>query len=300
MSRQIVFWGHVPGPGANTLSYVWAAMVKAFRHLGYSTVHVADDPESRAVANLATDTLLFVEGQQDQHVPIYPGIRYVLHNCDWEKYSEVRSACLALQVYSHDVLKREVEELEPFVYLQKVPGCRGILYQPWATDLLPDEIDLEDGLIDRMGSTESVWVGTIGGGRFGNINELAGWRQGCDGRGITFRHVTGATNEENRHLVRGAYLAPVIVGTWQRQNGYIPCRAFKNVSYGQPLLTNSKAVLDLFGSSAIWNEDTYALFQQGEACLTDPTSDEDIQEAMAFVRDHHTFVNRVQRILEVA
>ena len=54
------------------------------------------------------------------------------------------------------------------------------------------------------------------------------------------------TIEENVKLIQESILAPAIQTDWQVENGYIPCRIFKNISYGKMGVTNNPTVNKLF------------------------------------------------------
>lgn len=105
--------------------------------------------------------------------------------------------------------------------------------------------------------------------------------------------------DENQHqrLITSAYLAPAIVGEWQKKVGYIPCRIFKNISYGQLGVTNSRHVYELFDHKIVYNPDTYQLFFDAKKRLETITLDE-IYELMDLVKTKHTYVNRIQTILD--
>lgn len=288
---HLVLWGHRIRDGANTLAYVWEGYAKAARRLGLDVVQVDDAPASAPAVQ--PGAIVFAEGQEDKHLPRLPGVTYVLHNCDWTAYHDQRPRCLALQVYTHDCLDRTVETLAPFVYYQRVGGCLGILYQPWATDLLPEEFRPEDIIAARI--PRAGWVGTVGEGRFGNVPQLAGFRNACAEHGMPFEIRQTMPAADARVFLRDSQLAPTIVGAWQQEKGYLPCRAWKNASYGHPVLTNSLAVVEAMGGFGHYAADTAKLFHLG----VDGIPKVEILAGMRYVQAHHTFVNRLTTILKV-
>jgi hypothetical protein len=168
---------------------------------------------------------------------------------------------------------------------------------PWATDLLPHEIDD----VKRQLSTERekvvYWVGTIGAGEFGNIDQIEGFKKACLEQGIAFEHKGQLSAQKNIELMQKSYIAPAIQGPWQLEKGYIPCRIFKAISYGQMGVTNSKTVSELFDGRIVYNSDTYALFHDAQKKIAVTTQNELIS-LMDFVRDNHTYVNRINVLLE--
>ena len=74
------------------------------------------------------------------------------------------------------------------------------LFQPWATDLLPAEFDFDVELprwdSRAPGPPMAAWVGTIGGGRFGNVEQVHGLPRRLRRRG-------GRVRAPRRGRVRG-------------------------------------------------------------------------------------------------
>lgn len=96
---------------------------------------------------------------------------------------------------------------------------------PWATDLLPHEIDvnMKKVLEDRLhkSSKQAVFVGTRGSGEFGNTNELDLFQKGCKPLGISLvcHSSTQINNDSAIQMIQNAHFAPTIVGTWQKAKG---------------------------------------------------------------------------------
>jgi hypothetical protein len=183
------------------------------------------------------------------------------------------------------------------------------LYLSWATDLLPEEFNYDDRFISR--ERKIYHVGSIAES---NINEIRKFGRAMNENGIEFVHrnpwTHPATWEEVKILTQKSYIAPDLRGSAMRSEingkvdtganhkliGYIPCRIFKNISYGQIGATNSKAVKDLFGDLVIYNDDEYQLFYDTVKMKDDSDY---ILEQMKFVQDNHTYINRVDSIMKV-
>ena len=58
----------------------------------------------------------------------------------------------------------------------------------------------------------------------------------------------------NRFFIRLSRIAPAIAGKFQVDINYLPCRMFKNISYGQLGITNVKKFKDILGDSFIEGE----------------------------------------------
>ncbi len=68
---------------------------------------------------------------------------YILHWCFRhcaDEYLELfrNNRSIALHVYTHDCLNHCVEKIDDYIYCN---SKEKIIYMPWATDLLPQEID---------------------------------------------------------------------------------------------------------------------------------------------------------------
>ena len=294
---KVIIWGF-QSLHTHTHSYIHQAFYKAFSSIGFETHWMPDKPVN---AEEFSDCLFLTEGQTDSNIPIKTDCKYILHNCDNSKYTEINSKII-LQVYTHDVRDRAkdnptYEKLSPCTYVERPTDGGIVLYQPWATDLLPQEIDLSKAAYRSVGSRIVNWVGTIGGGEFGNITELDGFKRACSEHGIAFNHHSHVDENTHRTLIENSYLAPAIVGPWQKTKGYIPCRIFKNISYGQLGLTNSESVNDIMEGRVVYNADTYQLFKDAESKKESRVAD--TVDAMRLVATKHTYLNRIRTILNL-
>jgi hypothetical protein len=290
---KVIIWGHPLH--SHTHSYIHAAFYKAFKQMGYDTYWLDGNDQMHT---LETRNALFITaGQVDQNIPLDASCFYILHNCDsYNKYLPLfnNNRCILLEVYTHDCLPRAVEKIEECIYADYQ---NKIIYMPWATDLLPHEIDaIKQNLPTKKRLRQINWVGTIWSGYYGNANEVQNFKRACNGQKINFQQLTHVSDEQNITYTQESYMAPALQGPWQCEKGYIPCRIFKNISYGQLGVTNSKAVYDLFKGKIVYNADTYQLFFDAQKKL-DTLTQQELFDLMDFVRDHHTYVNRINTLL---
>lgn len=290
---KVVLWGHKLH--SHTHSYIHYAFHKAFKSLGYDTYWFDANDDVRNVD--FSNSLFITEGQVDRNIPLRDDCRYILHNCDQAKYKPLfeKKNCMILQVYTHDVLSRDVTKIEDCLYIE---NNAPVLYMPWATDLLPDEIDAIKKTIPTIKREHKIYfVGSYMGGGFDNRAQYDALNRACQELGVSFEQVRNVSAEENIDLIQRSFIAPTLQGKWQCDVGYIPCRIFKNISYGQPGITNSKTVYELFNKKIVYNSDPYQLVydakKQSDTMLLD-----DLYEQMNFVRDHHTYLNRISRLLD--
>tara|TARA_Y100000589_G_scaffold230391_1_gene217777 strand:+ start:73 stop:999 length:927 start_codon:yes stop_codon:yes gene_type:complete len=299
---KFVAWGHPLH--SHSHSYIHAAYRKAFEHMGCESYHFGK-PEDVPDGFDFKDTIFLTEGQVEDEIPLEKSSYYITHNSqNGEQYKDLKN--ITLQVYTHDCMKYDLQKIEDCIYSD---GDRG-LYMPWATDLLPHECELQwtsrkinpnRGFKPSSGGTIS-WVGTYSEGSFGNEDDINKFVHRGESHGWTFKHTTPWTDplsfEENRKVIFEADCAPTIVGKWQHKVGYVPCRLFKNISYGQLGLVNSQVMYDLMEGNVLYDDDGGVLFDKFMN-----TSEEDAKrmfEASAkIVSERHTYINRINTILDI-
>lgn len=176
----------------------------------------------------------------------------------------------------------------------------------WATDLLPHEIEANKA-VARAWNPESRVINYVGTYWRVNEREIADFGRACRDGGIELRHYGAGqaeyngskvvSIEDNVKLVRESYFAPAIVGSHHLTEGYLPCRILKNVSYGMMGVTNSEKVQRVFGGKLIHDDDPYRLFFTARDLLAS-TPIEEVHALMDHVRDHHTYVQRLEAIFK--
>jgi hypothetical protein len=103
--------------------------------------------------------------------------------------------------------------------------------------------------------------------------------------------------EENMKLIQESIIAPALQTEWQIEKNYIPCRIFKNISYGKMGITNSEAVYELFNKKIIYSSNIDELVKKSLEFNKNKDRFNIIKELMIEVRDNHTYINRINFIL---
>ena len=178
----------------------------------------------------------------------------------------------------------------------------------WATDLLPHEFDFDNRYIMSEEPPVTYFLGSIGDG---NKRELIKFKEACEKRNIKFIANNPWQNpldfNSAKVLVQKSIVAPDIRGsgdpnkpdengTAHKYIGYIPCRLFKNISYGKLGATNCSRLYDLFGDKVIFCEDEDKLV---DLYLEKSKNKDFILEQMKWVQENHTYINRVQDLLHI-
>ena len=293
--KQIVIWGHKLH--SHTHSYIHNGFYIAFQHLGYKTLWL-DNNDDVSQINFS-NSLFITEGQVDQKIPILEDCYYVLHNCAMEKYSNLQEKkYIILQVYTNDVVNKhnafEINKTTYTYYKEKT------LYMPWATDLLPEEIDKNiekvrneelkiENIISFVGSMTMPWVHV---------------RNFCNHNNIKFVNYGGNSNnlsiEDNIRLTQMSILAPAFQDNWQSTNGYIPCRIFKNISYGKMGITNNPTVYELYNREIIFDNNMNNALVKGFEFekIEKKEKIQKIIDLMEITKKNHTYLNRIEEIFK--
>ena len=289
---RIVLWGHKLH--SNTYSYIHYGIKRAFESMGREVLWLDDSDDVSGMS--FSNCIFFTEGQVDHNIPLDPSSKYVLHNCVADKYPNhlniqvCRATC---PEYNSLQYAPETERLSRCAFFHRPSRT---LFQPWATDLLPKEIDPTWAALPRKQVCH--WVGTIGGQLYGNEDQIAPFKRACEENWVQFIPHAPTHTDTNMaiSLIQESCIAPAIHGRWQLDNGYANDRLMKNISYGQLGVTNSKAAQDLFEGRLVYNSDEHQLFHDALPHLGDLAR---IREAMAHVTTNHTYINRVATMLSV-
>lgn len=302
--QKVVIWGHKLH--THTHSYIHYGYYKAFSHLGYETKWLDENDDITEID--FSNTLFLTEGQVDKGIPLRKDCFYVVHNCDLNKYFEVvdQSRIINLCVYLKPCEYMGNKKMDDYVFYNLQDRS---IHMPWATDLLPHEIEenkinLRSSQLNQL-SKSVVFVGSCDGTDvYGNRTEIETFKNICINEGFNFICVGGygnfpsgfIGNNSNISLTKEAYLAPAIQSRYQCAFGYIPCRIFKNISYGKLGITNSKIVWEFFGKKIVYNADLRQLFYDAKLAM-ERDSVPEILSQMQFVQNKHTYLNRIESLI---
>lgn len=290
MYKNVIIWGHPLH--SHTQSYIHNAFFRAFKSLGFKTYWFNNTEEDAEKASNINNAIYLTEGQVDSLIPIKGDCAYLTHNSSSQRYGDAKRLGYQVATTRNPNLDK-MENVAPLTYYD---SKNRTLYFAWATDLLPEEFDF-DNVLKVPKENKVYWVGTISkNGRFENMSEIMPFQEDCSRNGVEFVHHQGVSLEENIMLVKKSYISPAIVGKWQKEVGYIPCRIFKNISYGELGITNSEEVKKIFGDLIIYEPNTNNMI---ETVGEERFNKEKIINAMKYVQKNHTYINRVNDMLKV-
>jgi len=285
---------------SHTHSYIHYAFIKAFQKLGYDTKWVDDNDEIDPLS-YPSGTVFLTEGQVDKKIPKRKDCLYILHHVSREAYQVIpKHNKVFLDMYTQNIIENVIQISEVSFY--NTTG--DTLHSVWATDLLPDEIDIEEAIRTFDNKKNAVvFIGTLTNcNRFGNYNQIMPFVKEAQKDEYEWIHPSNPIdNNTQKSLISSCLLAPAITGFWQQDVGYIPCRIFKNISYGCIGITNSKYVADIIKNDCVYHQDSIELYKKTKEFLQQPNDiiKDILRRQMTNVKMNHTYMNRIDDILKV-
>lgn len=294
--EAVVIWGHPLH--SHTHSYIHNAFKRAFDYMRYKWYWLDDNKPFHEYGITLPERCLFItEGNVDKNIILNPKSYYLIHNCSADKYKKVipENHILNLQVFTTDALNHG-PSLNGNKFIRFDGKC---LYMPWGTDLMPNEID------DNINKLEQIISNSSNSCEFIGMYLANPWdycKKVCELNNVKFNSIGGFNNrnisvDDNMKRVQQSLIAPAFQEPWQVEHGYIPCRIFKNISYGKMGITNNQYVQELFNHKLIYNSSVELATQQAIKFSTKDNK-ELLKELMIEIRDKHTYINRINDIFE--
>lgn len=276
-------------------SYIHMGYYNAFKELGYETYWIDSRDD---LSQYTFKDAIFLVSVSGAHVPIDDSNFYILHNCDLNTFTNGEPKHkIILQVYTHSILNRSIERIEDLCYYDKNDN---VLYQPWATDLLPNLFGTDEyyrSYKSRV-KNEVWWVGSIWGTDQGNMSEIRQVADILTNNNIQFKTVVAElSTQQNFEMINSSLYSLAIQGKWQVDNGYIPCRIYKNISYGRLTLTNSPTVAKHIGYGAVLVNDINDILSIGKT-IENNIDYNGLIDSINFIKNNHTYINRINNIIK--
>ena len=295
--NKVVVWG-LP-IHSHTHSYIHDSFYNAFTAMGLETHWVTDTQQS--IDGSFLDNSIVIACDVDcETLPSNSSAFYVLHNMDSYIDSNPHflqnDNWLMLQVYTNAILhqERSTEKLTAFTYWQE---DNKTLYQPWATDLLPNEMIYDPCPAPEINFAIN-WVGSLTEGEQGNVNQLQAYAQSAMSLfNLPVQVLRGLSRKESIITLRSSRQAPAILGQWQCDRHYVPCRIFKNISYGQPTFSNSEVIKEI-SDEFFFEPDCAKIAIRTEEYLKNRNFSLE-NDILNRIKTEHTYINRCQRILDM-
>lgn len=323
---KIIVWGFKPneqGIYKNTIGYVWNGFYRGFKSLGFETYWFSDEDHD---PNLDYSNCIFIaEAWDSNKIPLNSSSIYYVH-CAYDpakyvgkvkKFIDMRynQKFMRNPNYIFDRNKEDDVKLGPCCYYQEATNKKIHLkngyvdynvedfdkvYINWATDLLPEEMNEDDIYLER--ENVIVFLGTIYSDQYSNIPELQEFSKVCQKNNVDF--LVNPYSYGSDQISIDDYIANYkrslfgldLRGKDNRETGYIPCRVFKNASYGLLSTTNSEEVFKEMEGYCVYNPSVTQLFYDAMEKRTDLNF---VKESFNYVKENHTYINRCSDLLKV-
>jgi len=286
---KIIIWGHYP-LHSSTHGYIHDTYYKAFESLGYDVMWVSN--EDHYLQLDYENTVFFVEDSQKSHMPVRPESKYITHHVD-TKYFTDRGVPFENVLKLGNCIRNTVhfEKVEDLCHWDESTRT---LYQTWGTDLLPNEIKVNDNIKFDESNQYINYVGMM-------YEQGPYWIEyfahcARNDRKEVKLYTQSVSHQENRMLIRNSYICPDFRSDWHLQCGYIPCRIQKNISYGRVQGTNSPFIKEAFGDYVVYGGTPETLYHN--LIEAERGGKINMKEAMQFIKDKHTYINRINNILK--
>jgi hypothetical protein len=322
--RQVVIWGYKLH--SHTHSYIHNAFYRAFQYNGLPVIWLDETDDISRID--FSKSLFLTEHLVNKQIPCRRDCLYLTHYVDEGDFPGVPKENIIVLKMSQRDFTEEDKDWGKGVCYEELRETRGYgefweyhaivdgyhcWYTYWATDIFPSQIDenirkLENGELFKKRSKEVHFIG--------HMEEIWVYFQMlCNSNGIPFHHHGASfsthsernrTTEENMDLIQRSWLAPAFQSDHQVKHRYIPCRLFKNISYGKMGMTNNPAMEELFGKyltemeqGPLFDRDVIGLVNKGieyEYMADSEYGKKRLKRMMEIVRDHHTFLNRLNTL----
>lgn len=296
MKKKVIIWGYKLH--THTHSYVHNGYYKAFKKMGYET-YWFDDRDN--ISGFDFENCIFLTiGTQENNIPLNKSSFYILHHIkDMTKYLQSGVNYINLGNYLSGC-DDGISVNHPENNVVKIGGecCywdekTRTIYQPWGTDLTPDEISLDYAMKYNQSNDIINFVGTIGE----NGSQVRLFQRSLPSN-KRLNIVTTISDEENFSFVRNSLISFDIRNDWHVECGYLPCRIFKNISYGRLTGTNSPNVKKIFGDYVVFEQDLSKLYYKIMEA-EEKISLKQIKDGIKYVKENHTYINRINNILNL-
>ena len=289
MFKKVIIYGHKLH--SHTHSYIHQAFYKAFLKMGYETLWL--DKNDKFENYDFSNSLFLTEGQVIDNIPVRSDCKYLLHFVDKDTVKKIgldESNVLNFKFFENESTK--YEKINDFSFYDRKSN---ILYFPWAATLFPDQIDK---CSEKLFNPKERDVNFIGSVWDVNVEYIKKFKESCTVSNKNFHWRRLLNDKEYFYYTVKSYATVDFRGELHLNIGYLPCRIFKALSYGIVPGTNSEHVKKAFGEYVYFNENPGQILE-GTAEFWKSKDKKDIRAAMNFVKENHTYINRINDIFEV-
>ena len=305
---------------SHTHSYIFNGIYRSLKYLNYDVEWIYNDEQLNKIKNEnLIYNIIITELYYNKNIPIIKNCKYIIQQPFLELFKDSEYIYFnEKNIYITDefmyelfktIPKKNIIIWRPYlklftnIFFDVIEENEyKVIISPWATDLLPYEIDEN---IKNLESFEIKNISNFIGMPLQHNGDLKDTLKKynidyeCHGGTFNKNSERNKSIEENMKLIQESIIAPALQSQWQKNNHYIPCRIFKNISYGKMGITNNETVYNLFNKKIIYSDNIEELVDKSLEFNKREDKFLIIKELMINVRDNHTYVNRINFILNL-
>ncbi len=298
--RKVVIWGL--RRQWHSHRFIHQAFFKTFQYLGIPVVWTdyTSDPAIIQPGDFVITSNAYGRGARGKTLaPLQTGAYYCFHGFLHSGYSGKdrperhqidRKFALNLEVFFNKSLEAS-DRWDAVTYFDSPSKT---LHQAWGTNLTADRFRAPT----TSRSPFVFWVGAIWDNSLGqgNRSEVEELRAALRQQSLRFVHLKFVPDWVNITAVRSSRIAPAIAGRWQVENNYLPCRMFKNISYGQLGISNVPKFAELYQSCHVPGRTIPELVVN--ALSLSPRDRLDLIAEQQRITCGHTYVQKIRNIFQ--
>ena len=281
-------------------------MKKAFEKLGCEVNWFSDQSFPSQSQFDYSNCIFFVDNQGplDWNVPIVDTGIYFAYDkfTNLDKYLDKVKCLINYRVaeFKHPIIDgdRYVEVERGVVFDTQAQEPYNVIYFNYATNLLPEEIDL--GFSKKKRNDEYNFVGTIHTPR-PNADPLhQQFIEIVKNKNIPFNHynpnINPATDQEHVEILQNSMFVPDFRPAEQKIQSYVSDRIMKAISYGCLVVSDCHYTKDFISKDLLTSENSQEIFDLG---MSNQYNIELITHLMEIIKRDHTYMNRCRGILSI-
>ena len=237
--ERFVIWG--VRNQVHSHHYIHRGFFAAAQNLGIEVIWLPDLSSSSSF--LKKDDLILCVNVASRYLPVKDDYFYVLHNFS-ENINLPKERHIHLQVLTTSTHKNVYPGARKLLGLSWYNSDKRLLVQPWGT---PVSIPQFDKPLDNRNCRFELFVGSIWNNELdqGNVDVIQEFKNSLKGFSKVFGHSRYIPESLMKYAVKSSPVSASFVGKWQSENGYLPCRLFKAISFGKVGLINSEFAKDM-------------------------------------------------------
>jgi len=232
---KVVIWGL--RSTRHSHRYIHQGFFEAFQRLGYDVIWV-DDKESNQ-SHLQGQALVIAANVASKYIIWRKENKYVVHNFERKEFT-AQPNVLNLQAFTKASVGTTIDDS-----IAKFDIKSKTLFQPWGISE-----DFSNWKVPaKKRSNVELWIGAIWNNALnqGNAHIMHEYSKALKFHEIKFRRIGGTRSIRKSgidpikalELVNRSPIGSAMVGDWQRESQYVPCRLFKNIAAGQVPKSNA-------------------------------------------------------------